>query len=85
MIPVIGDIANVPNAAWYALEGDWANAGITGAGMIPLLGDAALGGRVLKASGDALKALRMVDLTGKDIQHSHPKSLGNFSLLRGCF
>lgn len=68
MIPVIGDVANVPNAAWYALEGDWANAGVTAAGMIPLVGDAALGGRVLKASGDVVKTLRMVDLTGKDIE-----------------
>lgn len=69
MIPVVGDVANVPNAAWYALEGDWADAGVTAAGMIPVLGDAALGARVaadLGKGAKALKALRMIDVAGKD-------------------
>ncbi|MFT4082992.1 MAG: DNA/RNA non-specific endonuclease [Nocardioides sp.] len=69
MIPVIGDVANVPNAAWYALEGDWADAGVTAAGMIPMLGDAALGSRVavdLAKGGKLLKTMRMIDVMGKD-------------------
>ena len=69
MIPVIGDIANVPNAAWYALEGDWADAGVTAAGMIPMVGDAALGGKVavdLGKGAKLLKTVRMMDVAGKD-------------------
>lgn len=69
MIPIIGDIANVPNTAWYALEHDWVNAGVTAAGMIPMIGDGALGAKVAVDLGKGtklLKAIRMVEVAGKD-------------------
>ncbi len=69
MIPVVGDVANIPNAAWYGLQGDWADAGVSLAGSVPLLGDSALGARIVADGGkavEALKGLRLVDLTGKE-------------------
>ncbi|HEY7009322.1 MAG TPA: hypothetical protein VH395_10295 [Jatrophihabitantaceae bacterium] len=59
-VPVVGDLANVPNGVWYAFQHDWTDAGISAAGMIPFLGDASLSARVaedLKAA-ERLKALR---------------------------
>ncbi|GAB4348092.1 MAG: hypothetical protein OHK0047_42170 [Leptolyngbyaceae cyanobacterium] len=41
MIPVVGAVADGVNAAWYLGEGDYANAALSGVGMIPGLGDAA--------------------------------------------
>jgi hypothetical protein len=47
MIPAVQEVANGINAVWYATEGDWANAGISAAGMIPIAGDAAVGARLV--------------------------------------
>jgi uncharacterized protein YukE len=38
LIPVIGEPADGINAAWYTAEGDYVNAGLSAAGMIPFLG-----------------------------------------------
>ena len=38
LIPVIGNIADLANAAWYGIEGDWENALWSGASAIPGLG-----------------------------------------------
>jgi RHS repeat-associated protein len=46
MIPVVGAVADVANGAWYAAEGDYLDAGISFAGAIPVIGDAALGARL---------------------------------------
>ncbi|GAA4491946.1 hypothetical protein GCM10023191_026770 [Actinoallomurus oryzae] len=45
MIPVVGAVADVANGAWYAAEGDYLDAGLSFAGAIPVIGDAALGAR----------------------------------------
>jgi RHS repeat-associated protein len=45
MIPVVGAVADVANAGWYALDGDYLDAGLSLAGAIPVVGDAALGAR----------------------------------------
>ncbi|WP_375492697.1 hypothetical protein [uncultured Jatrophihabitans sp.] len=71
LIPFVGDLANAPNAAWYAAEGDWADAGITTAGMIPFIGDAALGGKLLSDGSKlakVLKVLRIGGLTEKELR-----------------
>ncbi len=44
----MGEIADLANAVGYALEGDWVNAGISAAGVIPVVGDLAKAGRVGK-------------------------------------
>jgi len=41
MIPVVGAVADGINAGWYAAEGDYTNAGLSLAGMVPGVGDAA--------------------------------------------
>ncbi|MGW0631039.1 golvesin C-terminal-like domain-containing protein [Streptomyces sp. NPDC002758] len=46
MVPVVGAVADVANGAWYAAEGDYLDAGISFAGAIPVIGDAALGARM---------------------------------------
>lgn len=57
MVPGIQEVANGVNAVWYATEGDWANAGISAAGMIPIAGDAAVGARLVAKGAKAVKEL----------------------------
>jgi RHS repeat-associated protein len=45
LIPVVGEIADGVNAVWYAAEGDWVNAGLSAAGMIPFAGVGATGAK----------------------------------------
>ncbi|HEX4359770.1 MAG TPA: hypothetical protein VH141_19720, partial [Pseudonocardia sp.] len=54
MVPGIQEVANGVNAVWYATEGDWANAGISAAGMIPIAGDAAVGARLVAKGAKAV-------------------------------
>ena len=42
LIPVVGEFADGANVCIYALEGDWLNAGISAAAMIPVLGAGAI-------------------------------------------
>ncbi|WP_437938003.1 PAAR-like domain-containing protein [Sorangium sp. So ce341] len=53
-IPGIGEIADGINAAIYLAEGDYANAAISAAGMIPFAGSAATGGRLAAKAGKAI-------------------------------
>lgn len=55
-IPVIGEPADFVNAVWYAAEGDYVNAGLSAAGMIPLVGWAAVGGRWVRTTRLASRA-----------------------------
>ena len=71
LYPGIGELADLLNAGLYALEGNWANAAISGVGVIPIWGDIAKVGRWVKrvrdishvvlyerAGSKALRALR---------------------------
>jgi hypothetical protein len=40
LIPVIGEIADVANGIWYAVEGEWGYAGISFIAVVPVVGDA---------------------------------------------
>ncbi|MGK3967881.1 PAAR-like domain-containing protein [Sorangium sp. So ce118] len=53
-IPGIGEIADGLNAAIYLAEGDYVNAAISAAGMIPFAGSAATGGRLAAKAGKAI-------------------------------
>ncbi|MBC9731202.1 hypothetical protein H8R17_43140, partial [Streptomyces sp. TRM68367] len=73
MIPVVGAVADVANGAWYAAEGDYLDAGISFAGAIPVIGDAALGARMAvkgakyAAEGaEALQGLKNADHLAED-------------------
>lgn len=38
VVPVVGEVADLANAAWYAAEGDYANAALSAAAAIPFVG-----------------------------------------------
>lgn len=61
MVPVIGEAADIANAGWYAIEGDYMNAALSAAGAIPLCGSAVtackLGGRIQGRADDVLDDL----------------------------
>jgi filamentous hemagglutinin len=65
MIPVIGAPADAVNAGWYAAQGDWANAALSAATAIPIVGDLAggakLGETALKMVEDGAKVGRAVE------------------------
>ena len=60
LVPVVGEAADLVNAGWYALEGDYLNAGLAAAAAIPGLGAAATvakyGNRSRKALHAAIEA-----------------------------
>jgi hypothetical protein len=45
LVPVVGEVADGANALWYAAEGDYTNAALSAAAMIPVAGWAATGGK----------------------------------------
>jgi hypothetical protein len=56
LVPVIGEPADALNAGWYAAEGDWVNAGLSLAAMVPVAGWLATGGKLgYKATNAALR------------------------------
>lgn len=54
-IPVVGALADLANAGWYAAEGDYTNAAFSAASAVPGVGDAAaaakIGVKVVAATG----------------------------------
>ena len=54
LIPGVGEFADGANAAWYAGEGDYTSAGLSAAGMIPIVGWGATGGRILGKGAKAV-------------------------------
>jgi len=67
LVPVIGEGADLANAAWLAAEGDYLGAGLSVISMVPIVGDAiGKGGKLLKSgagklAGPALDALKRMD------------------------
>ena len=56
-VPVVQEAANGINAIWYAADGDWVNAGISAAGLIPGVGTAKL---AAKSAGWFKKGVELV-------------------------
>jgi hypothetical protein len=56
LVPLVGDVADLVNAGWYGAEGDYVNAGLSGAAAVPFLGWAATGGKGLKGIKALFKA-----------------------------
>ncbi|PSN13170.1 hypothetical protein C7293_17100 [filamentous cyanobacterium CCT1] len=64
-IPVVGAIADLANAAWYAAEGDYFNAGLSAVSAIPGIGDAAAAAKLgVRATDAAISATRVGDMAG---------------------
>ncbi|SES02080.1 intein C-terminal splicing region [Lentzea xinjiangensis] len=47
MIPVVGEIADGINAVWYLAEGDYVNAALSAAALVPFAGAAATGAKLI--------------------------------------
>jgi hypothetical protein len=65
MVPVVGTVANLANAGWYAAQGDWTDAAWSAAAAIPIEGDVAdaaqLGKDALNITEDGATAGRVVE------------------------
>lgn len=46
LVPLVGEPADAANAAWYAAEGEYTNAALSAAAMVPFVGWAATGGKL---------------------------------------
>jgi RHS repeat-associated protein len=57
LVPVIGEAADLANAAWYAADGDHLNAGLSAAAAIPFLGWGATGTKLAIKGTDAVRSL----------------------------
>ncbi len=60
LIPVVGEIADGANALIYVAEGDYVNAAISAAAMVPGAGMAATGAKYGKKAVDAVQAGKVV-------------------------
>ncbi len=64
MVPGIGEFADLTNAGLYAAQGDWKNAGISMAAMIPFIGSIGTGARTaLNATKYGKKIMKVADKT----------------------
>ena len=87
LVPVLGEVADLGNAAWYAAEGDYANAALSAASAIPLAGygaSAVKAGKYAKKGVDAVQG-RRPGLQGErrplgaDEHQDHQKTFGVFN------
>jgi hypothetical protein len=80
LVPLFGEAADVTNAAWYAAEGNYLDAGLSLISMVPVVGDVVgKGGRIAKKAGGklagpALDVLKKMDFK-KTLEpfRTHPK------------
>ena len=56
LVPFVGIFADAGNAVWYAGEGDWTNAGLSGVSAIPIAGWASGGLKVTDRVADVARA-----------------------------
>ncbi|MBO0932104.1 type VI secretion system tube protein TssD [Fibrella aquatilis] len=66
MIPVVGELADGANALMYAAEGNYAEAGMAAAAMIPLAGNVAGAAKLAKRFGKLVGNTKLLNrITGK--------------------
>lgn len=79
--PVASELAGVVSGAWYASEGDWFGAGMSVAGLVPILGTAADAARVTRGGAGAETARLTLFKWGKvSTTRSHGWNDGDFML-----
>ncbi|HIK17150.1 MAG TPA: hypothetical protein IGS53_17935 [Leptolyngbyaceae cyanobacterium M33_DOE_097] len=59
-IPVVGAVADLANAGWYAAEGDYKNAALSAASAVPGVGDVAAAGKIALKTAAAAKGATAV-------------------------
>ena len=57
LVPGVGEVADLANAAWYTAEGDYTMAALSAAAAIPFLGWGATAGKAALKGGRAIAAL----------------------------
>jgi len=67
MVPVIGEAADLANAGWYAVEGDYKNAALSAAGAIPFAGNAATAAKWGSKAVDAASTVAKATDTASDV------------------
>ncbi len=67
MVPVIGEAADLANAAWYLAEGDKTNAALSAAGAIPFLGNGATAAKWGKKAYNAAEVATDVAKAGNRV------------------
>lgn len=77
LVPVLGEVADGANALIYLAQGDYVNAGLSGAAMVPFLGWGATGAKL------GMKAKNAFDLTGAAKTSTKIKYLGRMEDLKG--
>jgi len=66
LVPVYGELADGANAAWYAAEGDYTNAALSAAAMVPFAGWGATGTKLgMKGYKGLSKTAKVVDKVAK--------------------
>ncbi|OAH13198.1 tRNA3(Ser)-specific nuclease WapA precursor [Streptomyces jeddahensis] len=70
MVPVVGEVADVANGIWYAAEGNYADAALSMASAIPLVG---YGATAVKAGKYAKKGVDALD-TANDVRKAENKA-----------
>lgn len=81
LIPGIGEVFDGMNAAIYAARGDYINAGLSAAAMVPLAGMAATGGKLTK------KILKYQDRVedATDLYHNFPRAFDDHIIENGAW
>lgn len=81
LIPGLGEIADGVNSLIYTARGDYVNAGLSAAAMVPFAGWAATGGKFIN------KAVKYQDRveTATDIYHAFPRSFDNHIIQNGAW
>jgi hypothetical protein len=79
MIPGIGEVADGINASWYAKQGKYGDAALSGAAMIPGAGWAAGGTKIAKHMGKLKRVLGFSD-KAKDVKNVSKTTKGKFNM-----
>jgi len=78
LVPVIGEPADIVNAAWYEAEGDHLNAALSLASAVPIAGWGAAGAKWGKRTIDAYEGARSIDRVNdarRVVEDFHPREL----------
>ncbi|KJH71958.1 hypothetical protein [Aliterella atlantica] len=83
LVPVIGAPADALNGVWYAAEGDWVNAGLSAAGIIPFVGEAAVAGKLGAKGVDALRGADEVADAAREAGEATAREAGQAAKVPG--
>ncbi|WP_166665506.1 polymorphic toxin-type HINT domain-containing protein [Kribbella caucasensis] len=70
LIPVVGEVADLANAGWYAAEGDYVNAALSAASAIPVAGYAATAAKGARYVNKGIKAGKDARTLGKTAERA---------------